>query len=73
MNNKAHNKSLHWIFIPLRSIKTSEFNRSPDAARPANGAADVHPLVVDALCAPPNKRLQPTVAPAGRCPPPRRG
>jgi len=25
---KTHNKSLHWIFIPLRSIKTCEFKRS---------------------------------------------
>jgi 2-phosphoglycerate kinase len=23
----AHNKSLHWIFTPLRSLKTSEFRR----------------------------------------------
>jgi len=23
----THNKSLHWIFTPLRSIKTSEFSR----------------------------------------------
>jgi len=22
-----HNKSLHWIFTPLRSVKTSEFKR----------------------------------------------
>lgn len=27
-NGKTHNKSLHWIFTPLRSVKTSEFNRS---------------------------------------------
>ncbi len=25
---KAHNKSLHWIFTPLRCAKTSEFKRS---------------------------------------------
>jgi len=24
---EAHNKSLHWIFTPLRSVKTSEFRR----------------------------------------------
>ncbi len=24
---KTHNKSLHWIFTPLRSVKTSEFKR----------------------------------------------
>jgi len=30
MNNDTYNKSLHWIFTPLRSITTSEFNRSPD-------------------------------------------
>ncbi len=24
---KAHNKSLHWIFTPLRSIKTSVLKR----------------------------------------------
>ncbi len=27
MRKKTHNKSLHWIFTPLRSVKTSEFNR----------------------------------------------
>jgi len=37
---------------------------SMDAARPSNGAAYVHPLAVDALCAPPNNHLQPTVAAA---------
>ena len=26
-NEKTHNKSLHWIFTPLRSVKTSEFKR----------------------------------------------
>ena len=24
---KTHNESLHWIFTPLRSVKTSEFSR----------------------------------------------
>jgi len=24
---KTHNKSLHWIFTPLRCVKTSEFRR----------------------------------------------
>ena len=28
MYQRAHNKSLHWIFTPLRSVKTSEFGRS---------------------------------------------
>lgn len=40
--------------------------RSPDAPPPANDTADVHPFAVDALCAPPNKPLQPTVAAAER-------
>jgi len=25
---EEYNKSLHWIFTPLRSVKTSEFSRS---------------------------------------------
>ncbi len=25
---KNHNKSLHWIYTPLRCVKTSEFRRS---------------------------------------------
>ena len=24
---ESHNKSLHWIFTPLRYVKTSEFGR----------------------------------------------
>jgi len=31
--NSAHNESLHWIFTPLRYVKTSEFNRSPRLRR----------------------------------------
>ncbi len=31
---KTHNKSLHWIFTPLRYVKTSEFNRWAAKARP---------------------------------------
>ncbi|MEE8596899.1 MAG: hypothetical protein V3T09_03720 [bacterium] len=27
MNKLGHNKSLHWVFTPLRSVKTSEFKR----------------------------------------------
>ena len=29
----AHNKSLHWIFTPLRCVKTSEFKRYTDKTR----------------------------------------
>ena len=27
IEKEAHNKSLHWIFTSLRSVKTSEFKR----------------------------------------------
>jgi len=27
LDRKGANKSLHWIFTPLRSVKTSEFKR----------------------------------------------
>jgi len=30
---RTHNKSLHWIFIPLRCIKTSEFSRKTSTER----------------------------------------
>jgi hypothetical protein len=29
----AHNKSLHWIFTPLRSVKTSELSRWQNKAK----------------------------------------
>ena len=27
VGSNKHNKSLHWIFNPLRSVKASDFNR----------------------------------------------
>ncbi len=43
------NNALNRTAIPLRSTAAGELGRSLDAASPANGAADTHPLVVDAL------------------------
>jgi len=40
------NKSLHWIFTPLRSVKTSEFNRWCGRFAPHHRAAYCHPLSV---------------------------